>query len=171
MSNYLRMRASYSGVIPVCADAYWAKLVNWPNVMDWMPTENPPVQLLKVELAPGSAVGVLPCTRICFQDKRGLPKEAADAVPDEVLETLIHQDDVAKVIVYILEGQMMFGMRNYFAATEVDFIDDNHCRVTCASRYDLPEEAPAEMIRQWVEAVYERGIVHGIADSIRRQDA
>jgi hypothetical protein len=62
-------------------------------------------------------------------------------------------------------------MRNYFAATEVDFIDDNHCRVTCASRYDLPEEAPAEMIRQWVEAVYERGIVHGIADSIKRQEA
>jgi hypothetical protein len=170
MNGYVRVRTFRQKEIPVAARAYWEMLLDWPGIQKWMPKENPPVHLIKVELAQGSSLGKLPCTRNCFLDRSALPPGVpAEAIPECVPETLLYVDESAGFIYYNMEGMGPFGLRNYLATTEVDDLGPNRTRVTCFGRFDVPSGAPAEMIKGYIEGVYEYGIINGISATLQRQ--
>jgi hypothetical protein len=45
--------------------------------------------------------------------------------------------------------------------TEVDELGPNRTRVTCSGRFDLPPEAPADLVKGVIEAVYDC-VIHDI---------
>ena len=172
MANYARVEARRSAEIPVAAQDYWRVLLDWPAIPEWMPRENAPVPLVKVELAKGHRAGKLPCTRNCYFDSSKLPPGIDPSVlPSCVPETLLYVDEAARFIYYNMEGVGPFGMRNYLATTTVDELGPNRARVTCTGRFDLPEGAPAELVRGFIEGVYEHGIIHGISAFVQRRVA
>ena len=168
MSRYVRVRPALSDEVAVSAEAYWNLLLDWPAILDWMRVEGRPVPLVKVELKPGHRLGMLPCTRNCHFDVSALPPGVV--VPEVVPETLLHVDPVARFLYYNMEGEGPFGMRNYLAMTEVDELGPSRCRVTCSGRFDLPEEAPAGMVKGFIESVYD-SIVHDIAATVAARSA
>jgi Polyketide cyclase / dehydrase and lipid transport len=170
MANYVRVRTLRSAELPVSAQAYWDMLLDWQGIMKWMPQKDAPVPLVKVELRPGHRPDRTPCTRDCYFDTSNLPAGIPhDAVPQIVAETLLHEDAEAGFIYYNMEGIGPFGMRNYLATTEVDERGPDRVYVTCAGRFDLPEGAPVELVKGFIESVYQTGILHGISDTIQRQ--
>lgn len=166
MSRYTRVRAGLSDEVDAPADAIWQLLLNWPAILDWMRVEGRPVPLIEVTLKPGHEVGKLPCSRLCRFDISSLP--AGVVIPDVVPETLLHVDPVARFIYYNMEGEGPFGLRNYLATTEVDDLGNGRSRVTCSGRFDLPEGAPADLVKGFIESVYDC-IVHDIAATVTRR--
>jgi hypothetical protein len=167
--KFTRVRANVSSEIAVAAADFWKVLLDWPGILKWMPRQDGPVPLIRVELKAGHEVGKLPCTRNCIFDVSRLPPGVA--IPECVPETLLHVDHVARFIYYNMEGEGPFGMRNYLATTEVDELGPNRSRVTCSGRFDLPEGVPAEMVKTTViESVY-TSIINDIAGMILRQQA
>lgn len=162
MTNYQRVTARLSDEVDVAADDYWKLLLDWPAILDWMRADGRPVPLVKVELADGHEIGQVPCTRNCWFDVTQLPPGIA--IPECVPETLLHVDPVTRFIYYNMEGEGPFGMRNYLATTEVDELDAHRSRVTCSGRFDLPDDAPADLVRSVIESVYD-SIVHDIAST------
>jgi hypothetical protein len=170
MTKYARVRTLKSAEIPVSFENYWDVLLDWQGVLKWMPQENAPVPLVKVELQPGHRPDRPPCTRNCHFDTSNLPPGIPrSAMPEIVPETLLHLDKEAGFICYNMEGEGPFGMRNYLATTEVDMLGPQTTRVTCSGRFDLPEGAPAEMVKAFMEGVYETGIIHGISHWIQKR--
>lgn len=163
MSGFQRVRAHASDEVEVAAADYWGLLLNWPAILDWMRVEGRPVPLVRVELADGHQVGRLPCTRNCWFDVSQLP--AGVVIPECVPETLLHADPVARFIYYNMEGEGPFGLRNYLATTEVDELGPNRSRVTCTGRFDVPEGAPADLVKTVIESVYD-SIIHDIAHTV-----
>lgn len=166
MTGYQRVRARLSAEVDAAATDYWDLLLDWPAILTWMRVEGRPVPLVRVELEPGDEIGRLPCTRNCWFDTSRLPPGVV--IPECVPETLLHADAVARFIYYNMEGEGPFGLRNYLATTEVDELGPDRIRVTCAGRFDLPEGAPANLVRQVIESVYD-SIVHDIAAETRRR--
>ena len=162
--GYVRVRAHASDEVDAPADAYWAMLTDWPAILDWMRVEGRPVPLVAVDLAPGHEVGTLPCTRNCRFDVSALPPGVV--IPEVVPETLLHVDPVARFLYYNMEGEGPFGLRNYLATTEVDDLGDGRSRVICTGRFDLPDGAPADLVRDVIESVYD-SIIHDIAATVR----
>lgn len=160
MPTYRRMRATKSDEVPVSAEAFWTILRDWPAIKSWMRAENPPVNLIKVELKPGHQVDSLPCCRLCYVDSSGLP--AGLSIPEVSAETLLHADPEAFLIYYNIEGEGPFGMRNYLASTVLDPLGPERTRVTCSGRWDMPEGAPADAVKAAVEAIYD-SIINDIA--------
>jgi hypothetical protein len=163
-AQYARVQTFASDVVDVSAGDYWRLLTDWPAILDWMREEGRPVPLVRVELAAGHEVGRVPCTRNCYFDTSQLPPGVA--VPECVPETLLHCDPVARFLYYNMEGEGPFGMRNYLAMTEVDDLGPERARVTCRGRFDLPADAPAEMVKGYIDGVYD-SIIHDIAATIR----
>ena len=158
---YQRVRACVSDEVPVPAQAFWDILLDWPGILKWMPRQDGPVPLIRVELTQGHEVGKLPCTRNCIFDVSRLPPGVS--IPECVPETLLHVDPVARLINYNMEGEGPFGLRNYLATTEVDELGPMRTRVTCTGRFDLPEGVPADMVKTSViESVY-ASIIRDIA--------
>jgi len=163
-AHYQRIRVEVTDEVEASADEYWALLTDWPAILTWMREEGRPVPLVRVELAPGHEVGRLPCTRNCHFDVSALP--AGVQIPACVPETLLHVDPTAKFIYYNMEGEGPFGMRNYLATTTVDDLGAGRARVTCSGRFDLPEDAPADLVRGVIASVYD-SIIHDIAATTR----
>ena len=164
---YNRIRPYATGEVEVSADAYWELLTDWPAILDWMRiTDGLPVPLVKVELAPGHSVDRLPCTRNCYFDTSALPPGVI--IPDRVPETLLHRDPIARTIYYNMEGVGPFGLRNYLAITEVDEVAPGRTQVTCSGRFDLPADAPAQLVQGVIEGVY-HSIIHDIAVTAARR--
>lgn len=161
--TFARVQAFASDEVAASAEDYWALLLDWPRILDWMREEGRPVPLTRVELAAGHEVGRLPCTRNCFFDTTLLPPGVE--VPACVPETLLHVDPIARFIYYNMEGEGPFGMRNYLAMTEVDDLGGGRSRVTCRGRFDLPEGAPEDLVRGFIESVYD-SIIHDIAATV-----
>jgi hypothetical protein len=113
-------------------------------------------------------VGRLPCTRNCIFDVAKLPPGMV--IPEVVPETLLHVDHEARFLYYNMEGEGPFGLRNYLATTEVDDLGPGRCRVTCSGRFDLPEGAPADLVKGAIESVYD-SIIHDIAATAARRRA
>jgi hypothetical protein len=159
MTNYQRVKAELSDEVPVSVEAYWKVLLDWPGILKWMRVDGRPVPLSKVELKPGHVLGKLPCTRNCYFDVSGLPPGVV--IPECVPETLLHVDPVAHFIYYNMEGEGPFGLRNYLATTTVDSLGPERSRVTCSGRFDLPEGVPADMLKGFIESIYDC-IIHDI---------
>jgi Polyketide cyclase / dehydrase and lipid transport len=171
MANYQRINTLRSGDLAVVAGDFWRVLLDWDKITDWMPTNPAPVPISHVELAPGHEVGKVPCTRNIYFDVEKLPPEVPkEILPEMVPETLLHFDDEARFIYYNMEsaGPLPFGMRNYLATTTVDALDAGHCRVTCSGRFDLPEGVPPEVVKGFIENVYD-GIIGGIEAYLLRK--
>lgn len=166
MTAFQRVNARVSDEVEVSAAAYWELLLDWPAILDWMRVEGRPVPLMKVELADGHQVGRLPCTRNCWFDVAELPPGVV--IPECVPETLLHVDPVARFIYYNMEGEGPFGLRNYLATTEVDELGPDRTRVTCTGRFDVPEGAPAAVVKDVIESVYD-SIIHDIAATAARR--
>jgi hypothetical protein len=160
---YSRVQTYLSDEVTADARAYWQLLTDWPAILDWMREEGRPVPLVRVELEPGHQIGRVPCTRNCHFDTSLLPPGVV--VPECVPETLLHCDPVARFLYYNMEGEGPFGMRNYLAMTEVDDLGKGRTRVTCRGRFDLPANAPADMVKQFIERVYD-SIIHDIATTV-----
>lgn len=167
MARYNRVRAQLSDEVGVSASAFWDVLLDWPAILDWMREEGRPVPLSRVTLKPGHKLGEVPCTRDCWFETEKLPPGIA--IPNLVQETLLHADPVARVIYYNMEGVGPFGMRNYLATTEVDEIGPGRCRVTCSGRMDVPDGAPVDLIKGFIESVYD-SIVHDIPKLIVKRE-
>ena len=161
--RYARVQTFDSDEVPVRASDYWDLLLDWPAILEWMREEGRPVPLVRVELEQGHEVGRLPCTRNCYFDTAALPPGVE--VPECVPETLLHVDEKARFLYYNMEGEGPFGLRNYLAMTEVDELDGERSRVTCRGRFDLPEDAPAAMVKGFIESVYD-SIIHDIAAAV-----
>jgi hypothetical protein len=163
-SAYTRIHPHATDEVEASADAYWRMLTDWPAILDWMRiTDGRPVPLVKVELAEGHSVDRLPCTRNCHFDTSALPADVV--IPECVPETLLHCDPTARTIYYNMEGVGPFGLRNYLAVTEVDELAPDRIRVTCSGRFDLPGDAPAELVKGVIEGVY-HSIIHDIAATV-----
>lgn len=157
MTNYIRATAFSTGEVPVSADAFWKVLRQWDAVMQWVPGlhEDPPAPVSGCELRPGHSVDVLPCTRIVHLESDG-------SYPPYLEETLLYVDEEAKFVYYNVEGVGVAGMRNYLATTTIDALGPDSCRVTCSSRFDVPEGGPVDMIRDFLQAVYTRSVIKGM---------
>ncbi len=163
--KYNRVRTLVSGEVPVGAADYWAVLLDWQGILKWMPAQDGPVPLIRVELEPGHTPDKLPCTRNCIFDVSGLPPGVV--IPALVQETLLHVDPVARFIYYNMEGEGPFGLRNYLATTEVDELGPNLSRITCSGRFDLPAGVPIDTVKSVIEGVYV-SIVNDIPKLIAR---
>ena len=162
MVAFNRVQTFRSGEVDATAEDYWRILLDWPAIMSWWPTDNPPAPLTKVTIREGHRMGQLPITRDCFFDTSALPPGVDPSVlPDCVPETLLYFDDVARFLYYNMEGVGPFGMRNYLAITEVDDLGGGRARVTCRGRFDLPTEAPVALVQGFIEGVYD-AIIAGI---------
>ena len=172
MPRYTRLDVTRQGEVPVSADQYWQALLDWGAVLEWMPSESPPIPLAECGLVEGHAPGKLPCTRVLRVDMKRLP-EGMDhnIVPELLYETVFHVDETARVLYYTLDGRMPFGMRNYVACTEVDELAFGRARVTNTGRVDIPEGTPMEPIRMLMEDTYDRGIIRGIGAYAARRAA
>jgi hypothetical protein len=165
MTSYVRGSAFKSGEVDVSADDFFAMLRDWPAVMKWAPKENPPAPLVDTTLEKGHDVNVLPCTRICHFD-------TSTGFPPTFEETLLHADGAARRIYYNVEGVVAStGMRNYLATTFVDELGPNRARVTCSSSYDAPDEDSARIIKVFLETIYDRSVIQGIAAAVKREAA
>jgi hypothetical protein len=163
MTNFVRGSALKSGDVDVSADEFYAMLRDWPAVMKWAAKENPPAPLTDTTLKAGHRVSVLPCTRICHFD-------TSTGFPPTFEETLLHADSAARRIYYNVEGVVAStGMRNYMATTFVEELGPRRARVTCASTYDVPNEESARMVKAFLEAVYDRSVIQGIAAAVKRE--
>lgn len=161
--GYQRVRTYASDEVEAGADDYWRMLTDWPTVADWMRVEGRPVPLIASPLKEGHELGRLPCTRLATFDVAALPPGVD--IPEIAEETLLHADPVARFLYYNIEGIGPFGMRNYLAITEVDELGPNRIRVTCSGRFDLPPEAPAELVKTVIESVYDC-VIHDIPKAI-----
>ena len=164
--KYVRVRTLVSNEVSVSAEAYWKVLLDWQGILKWMPKQDGPVPLVKVELEPGHRPDKMPCTRNCIFDVSGLPPGVA--IPAVVQETLLHVDHVTRFIYYNMEGEGPFAMRNYLATTEVDDLGPNRARITCSGRFDLPEGVLVDTVKAVIEGVYE-SIVNDIPKLIATQ--
>jgi hypothetical protein len=162
MTKFVRGSALTTGEVDVAADDFYTVLRDWPAVMKWAPKENPPAPLIDTTLKPGHDVNVLPCTRICHMD-------TSTGFPPAFEETLLHADSAARRIYYNVEGIAAGGMRNYLATTTVDEIGPHRSRVTCASTFDVPDEESARNVKAFLEAVYDRSVIKGIAGVVKRE--
>jgi hypothetical protein len=151
-----------SGEVPVSAEDYWAAVLDWGAVLEWMPKDSPPVPIKRCELEVGHRPGVFPCTRILHVDMAKLPLQAQAAVPSALRETVRHADGVAKFLYYTLDSPAPFGLRNYVATTEVNDIGSNRAYVVNSGRGDLPIDVPPEPIVALFEDTYARAIIEGI---------
>jgi hypothetical protein len=162
MTQFVRASAFLSGEVDVSAADFYAMLRDWPAVMKWAAKENPPAPLTDTTLKKGHRVDVLPCTRVChFDTSKGFPPTFE--------ETLLHADDAARRIYYNVEGVAAGGMRNYMATTIVDELGPNRARVTCSSSFDVPDEEAARNVKGFLEAVYDRSVIKGIAAAVKRE--
>jgi hypothetical protein len=81
-------------------------------------------------------------------------------------------DSSARRIYYNVEGVVAStGMRNYLATTFVDEVGPNRARVTCSSSYDVPDEEMARIVKGFLEDVYDRSVIQGIAWAVKREAA
>src|SRR5436190_19471744 len=96
--RYTRVQTYASDEVPVSAAEYWALLLDWPAILEWMRQEGRPVPLVRVELEEGHEVGRVPCTRNCYFDTSALPPGVE--VPECVPETLLHVDETARFLYY-----------------------------------------------------------------------
>lgn len=160
--RYDRVRACKSVEVPVSAADFWDVLLNWGGVMDWVPKldENPPAPVIGCDLLSAHGSEKVPCTR-----RVHLKSEGSD--PAYLDETLLHVDPETKRIYYNFGGVGVASMRNYHATTYVDELGPERCRVTCASQFDIPNEAKTYM-KNFVEEFYDRAIIQGIARFIQR---
>jgi hypothetical protein len=71
--KFNRVRAQVSNEVPVAAEDFWKVLLDWPGILKWMPKQDGPVPLIRVELEPGHVSGKVPCTRNCIFDVSHLP--------------------------------------------------------------------------------------------------
>ena len=165
MTNFVRGSAYTSGEVDISADDFYAMLRDWPAVMKWAPKENPPAPLTDTTLKKGHNVDVLPCTRVCHFD-------TSTGFPPTFEETLIHADSAARRIYYNVEGVVAStGMRNYLATTFVDEVSPRRARVTCSSTFDVPDEETARNVKAFLEGVYDRSVIKGIAGAVKREAA
>jgi len=156
MSQFVRGRAYRSAEVDVSADAFWKVLRNWPAVMTWAQGDDPPAPLIDVRLKDGHDVDALPCTRVCTFD-------TSTGFQPMLEETLLHADPAARRIYYNIEGSMANGMRNYQATTTIDALGPERSRITCSSCFDVPDEATGEASQRFLEDVYDRWVINGIA--------
>jgi hypothetical protein len=164
MTNFVRGSAFTSGEVDVSADDFFTMLRDWPAVMKWAAKENPPAPLVDTTLKKGHNVSVLPCTRVCHMD-------TSTGFPPTFEETLLHADSAARRIYYNVEGVAAGGMRNYLATTFVDAIAPKRSRVTCSSTFDVPDEESARNVKAFLEGVYDRSVIQGIAGAVKREAA
>ena len=164
MANFVRAGALCSGEVDVSADDFWVMLRDWPAVMKWAAKENPPAPLIDTTLKAGSTVDVLPCTRVCHFD-------TSTGFPPTFEETLLHADPEARRIYYNVEGVAAGGLRNYQATTCIDELGPDRCRVTCSSSFDVPDQAAADGVRDFLVSVYERSVIRGIEAAIKLEKA
>lgn len=159
--QYLRVNAQKSREIAVTPEAFWAILVDWGALMSWIPKldENPLVPITNCELLDGQTSESLPCTRRVYLQNDGVGPAFLD-------ETLRHADHETKRLYYTFAGVGPGEIRNYHATTFVDRIDEGHCRVTCASQFDVPENAGSDM-KDFIEAFYDSAIIDGIAKLVQ----
>lgn len=157
MAKYIRGSAYRSAEVSVSADEFWKVLRDWGAVMKWAPPldADPPAPVSGCELREGHSVDQLPCTRLVYLESDG-------SYPPFLEETLLYADEEAKFIYYNVEGVGVAGMRNYLATTTVDEVGPDRCRITCSSRFDVPEGGPVQMITDFLEAVYDRSVIQGM---------
>lgn len=162
MANYIHVTTHVSGEVDVSAAEFWKLLHDWPAVMKW--AGGSPFGPRKVELRDGHNVNVLPCTRVIHvADPQG--------GPPTFVETLLHADPQARRVYYNVEGESAGGMRNYLCTTFVDEVDADHAYVTCASQFDVPDEASATAVKEFMEMVYRDMVIAGIAAAVKRERA
>lgn len=165
MANFKRGSAFSSGEVNASADAIWAILRDWPAVMKWAAKgPDAPAPLTDTTLKEGSRVDVLPCTRVChFAHDSGFPPTFE--------ETLIHADPEARRIYYNVEGVAAGGMRNYMATTIVEDLGANRARITCESRFDVPEDADPDLVKDFLEKVYTMSVIQGMERVAQQEQA
>ncbi len=161
--EYLRINAHKSVDVPVSATAFWDILIDWGALMDWMPKldENPPAPVSGCEVLPGQSLQNLPFTRRVYLENEGVGPAYLD-------ETLQHFDAETRRLYYTFGGVGPGGVRNYHATTFVDTLDFHRCRVTCASQYDIANDAGTDM-KAFIEEFYDRAIIQGIAKLARKR--
>ncbi len=159
--EYLRINVHKAVELSIPASAFWNILIDWGALMDWMPKldEDPPARVSRCEVLPGHSLAKLPFTRRVYLDNGGVG-------PDYLDETLQHFDAEARRLYYTFGGVGPGGVRNYLSTTYIDELAPDRCRVTCASQYDIADDAGTDM-KDFIEEFYDRAIIQGIAKLVR----
>ena len=162
---FRRIAACKSVELPMAAEAFWDVLIDWGALMDWMPgrDENPPAPVVGCEILPGQTMSSLPFTRRVYLDGGGEGPAYLD-------ESLQHFDAETLRLYYTFDGVGPGGVRNYLATTYVDELAADRCRVTCASQYDIADDAETDM-QDFIEDFYDRAIIQGIAKLVQSRAA
>jgi hypothetical protein len=161
MATFKHMRASWGADIPISAEQFIDGVADWVGSVEHL-YENP-FKFTKCVYADGSSQGKIPCSRLMYPDKTGLPKEQADAIPEYFRETLLLVDREAQAIFYRVEGEPL-GMRNYFANMEAEPLGPDECRATISARFDLLTSVPSEPFVDTLHKIY-RAVILGVAGS------
>ena len=168
MAKWIRVSAFKSKETDVSAAAFWSVLRDWGALMAWAGADlfegTAPAPVIGCDLRKGHSVDVLPCTREIRMKSDG-------RIPELFEETLLYADSEARFIYYNIEGVGQGGMRNYLATTTVDEVTENRCRVTCSSRFDVPEGGPADELKAFLEDVYERSVIQGMTKVAMQKEA
>jgi hypothetical protein len=153
MSIVRRMKAHKIGRLDVPAQAAWDLLTDWAGLLRWLPKGV--ANLQRVELENGSTD--IPRTRILWNTDGSC-----------VREKLLHQDDLARRIYYMVEGEAIPGVRNYLASATVGELGPTTCEMEFLSSFDvLDPQVDAERCRLIFESVYANCFLRGFSDCLR----
>ncbi len=77
-------------------------------------------------------------------------------------ETVLHQSDETRHLVYNIEGVAPFGIRNYLATTDVDVVDATSSLVTITARFDVPESQDVTEAKGFIDGAHNRSVIGGM---------
>jgi len=147
------MTAHKIGTLNAPARAAWELLTDWAGLLRWLPEGVSNV--VRVELEGG--LKEVPRTRVLWNSDGTC-----------VRETLLHQDDGARRIYYMVQREGIPGVRNYLATTTIDELGAEECQIELSSSFDVIDPAVDEQYhRRILESIYEDCILKGLATYLR----
>lgn len=148
MTNVTRMSAHKIGTLDAPAQSAWELLTDW--ALRWIPKGS--YDLVRVELEGG--FNEVPRTRAMWTSDGRLLREK-----------LLHQDDRARRIYYILDNDAIPGVHNYLTTITVEELKPDKCQMEFSSNFDVIDPAvDAEQCKLFVESAYDDFFLKGFAN-------
>ena len=140
---YHRVTIFNKTIIEGSADVAWRHLTDWGRSK-----AKPPASDSK------SAIGI---TAITLEGgENDLPRTRVLHFADrpELRETLLSQDDEARLLIYNIEGIGPHGLRNYLATTEIDALAGNQFLINITARFDVPPDGDVLAAKTFIDTAH-----------------
>jgi hypothetical protein len=150
MTEVQRGSGRRQGVIDTDVDTLWELLTDWGN-LDWWGNELGQAGMKVNNVYLEGERNAIPRTKVLVRSNA----EHA-GLPIVNRETLFLEDRLTHRLYYDGSDGFIEGVRNYIATWCLDALPDGRCRMTIASNFDVVEPGNVDVVRDTVEAVYDK---------------